>query len=344
MGLRVAILSRIITFVHKSSTKNGKMFRSASSSSKGKMYGSSRLHPYAQQLPIVPPRDIMQPIQTRAAVHRVLGYRSPGHGERKSMSPRRRRQPTTQMSVLSLDGTYDDEMRDVPMQSIEPIPSAETGYGQDQQIKREDSPYPHSISSSTMPNIKDESLGPDYSYPVYKYNSDLSLPLPIEWTGYDDISKEQRKRLDHHPVECLDIAAIGTPQRREQVRALLSPRVCIDSDANVVDRFVTDCSASSGRVYDRLFNREVPRIIPYAGNSRPISGQIYDLYTGEIRKRCLFDDLRDRNSRTGPLEVTEEERDLDYDAVPDYDSSESADASSPEEDNVDPCDYDANRY
>jgi hypothetical protein len=344
MGLRAALLSRIITFVYTSSTKtNSKMSRSASSSSKGKVFGSARLHPYAQQLPINPPSNIMQPIPSRAAVHRVLGRRSCSysHSKGKSVSPHRRRHQTSTMSALNIEGTYDDnDMCDVPVQSIDTISSTETGYTQDQHIKREDTPYPH--------DMKKEYLGVDYSRSICKYHSfDVALPLPIEWTGNDDINREQRESLDRRSVECLLLAAIGTPQPQEQVQALLSPRVCIDSDANIIDRFVTDCGKSSGRVYDRLSRRELPRIIPYAGDSfpRPISGQVFDVYTGEIRKRCLYDDLRDSNARReGRLEIIEDEFDIGYDAVPDYRSSEIAEASSAEDDNVDPYDYDTDRY
>jgi hypothetical protein len=302
----------------------------SSTSSKDRVYGSSQLQPHAQQLPIVPPSNTMQPTPTRAGVHRVLGYRSRSSSKTKSPSPYRRRHPTTTISALNIDGTYDDDnMRDVLMQSIEPVSPTETGYAQDQYIKREDTPYPN---GSSISNIADIKVGTDYSF-------ELALPLSIEWAGHDDISCEQLECLDRRPVEYLILAAIGTPQTPEQIQALFSPRVCIDPDANIVDRFVTDCSKTSGRVYDRLFRREVPRIIPYAGSSsaRPISGQVFDVYTGEIRKRCLFDDLRDANARAeGRLEIIEDERDLDYDEAPDYRSSES---SSAEEDNDDPYDY-----
>lgn len=324
------------------------MSRSASSSSKGKVFGSARLHPYVQQLPIVPPSSIMQSIPTRAAAHRVVGYRSRSNSKDKdgSVSPHRRRYPASTISALNIDGTYDDDdICDVPMQTIEPISPAETSYTQDQSTKRENTPYPHESSISTIADIK---FGTDDSSPVCKFHSfELALPLPIEWAGHDDISCEQLERLDRRPVEYLMLAAIGTLQNPEQIQALFSPRVCIDSDANIVDRFVTDCSKTSGRVYDRLFRREVPRIIPYAGNSfpRPISGQVFDVYTGEIRNRCMFDDLRDANARTeGRLEIIEDERALDYDEVPDYRSSECSEASSAEEDNNDPYDYEADRY
>jgi hypothetical protein len=346
-GLRVALLSRIITFAYTSSIRiNGKMFHSASSSTTGKVYGSSRLYARAQQLPIVPPINLILPIPTRAGVHRVLGYRSRNHT--KSLSPYRRRHPTSQISALNIDGTYDDHMCDVPMQSIESISSTETGYARYKHIKREYTPYTHESSISTIADIKDEPNGTDYSLPLYKCHSfDLALPLPIEWNEYDDISLEQRERLDRRPVEYLMLAALGTPQTREQIQALFCPRVCIDSDATIVDRFVTDCGKTSGRVYDRLFRREVPRIIPYAGNSFPrtLSGQVFDVYTGEIRKRCMFDDLRDANARSeGRLDIIKYERDLDYDEVPDYRSSESVESNSAEEDNVDPYEYDADRY
>lgn len=55
--------------------------------STGKVYGSSRLHTHAQQLPIVPSSNLTQPIPTSAGVHRVLGLRSRNHSKSKSPSP-----------------------------------------------------------------------------------------------------------------------------------------------------------------------------------------------------------------------------------------------------------------
>jgi len=345
MGLRVALLSRIITFIYTSSIKtNGKMFHSASSPATGKVNGSSRLHARVQKLPIVPPSNLISPIPTRAGVHRVLGYRSRRHT--KNPSPYRRRHPTSQISAVNIDGTYDDDhMCDMSVQSVESISPTETGYARYQHIKREHTPYTHESSICTIADIKDKPNGTDYLLPLYKYHSfDLAFPLPIE---YDNASLEQRECLDRRPVEYLMLAAIGTPQTRQQIQALSCPRVCIDSDATIVDRFVTDCEKTSGRVYDRLFRREVPRIIPYASSSflRAIPSRVFDVYTGEIRKRCLFDDLRDSNARSeGNLDIIKYERDLDYDEVPDYSSSESVGSNSAEEDNVEPYEYDADQY
>jgi hypothetical protein len=318
MGLRVALVSRIITFLYNRLIKNNsKMLRSASASSKGKIFGSAVRDPYAQQLPANPYNTIVQPTPTPVAAHRVLSYRSRSKSKTKSSSTRRRRPQKSEHSALSVDGMYDadDDMSDTPMENIEPIQYTKTGYTQGHGIKRRDTPYPHSLPCSVLPNINQASCGINYLRLMANPSSfDLALPHPMDFTAYDEISCQQIECLDRSPIKFLDLADIGAPRTLAQVQALLSPRVCNDSDGNIVDRFVTDCTKTSGRVYDRLFRRELARISPYAGNSfhRP-SGFVFDVCTGAIRKRCMFDDLRDNSAREeGPLDVIDDECDLDY--------------------------------
>jgi hypothetical protein len=222
---------------------------------------------------------------------------------------------------LSVDDKYDadDDMSDTPMENVEPIPYTEASYTQGHGIKRRDTPYPHSIPCSVLPNIDQVSCGVNYLRLMANPGSfDLALPHPMDFTAYDETSSQQIECLDCGPIKFLDLADIGAPRTQAQVQALLSPRVCNDSDGNTVDRFVTDCTQTSGRVYDRLFRRELARISPYAGNSfHKLSGHVFDVCTGAIRKRCMFDDLRDVIARKeGRLDVIDDECDLDYYAVP----------------------------
>lgn len=338
MGLRVAIISRLITFAYKRSIKNSsKMPCSVATSSRAKVFGSRRLHPYAQQLPIESPSNILQPKPTRAAAHPVLGYRSRSNsnsngdsnstsngnsnGNGKSSSTSRRRRQISGFSDLNADGTYDaaDDMSLAPMQIVEPISYAETEDAQDHDIEREEPPHPYELPCPFLPEINQESNGTDYMrLMATRSSSDLTLPLPTNYTSYDDISSDQLERLRRGPVRFLDPADIGARRSEAQVQALLHPRLCTDSNGEQTTRFVTDCSDSSGRVYDRLFRRELARVSPYAGTSfGKLTGHVFDAYTGVIRKRCMFDDLRDINARTeGCLDVIDRDCNLDYNAVP----------------------------
>jgi hypothetical protein len=123
------------------------------------------------------------------------------------------------------------------------------------------------------------------------------------------MSIKQLRQLNHHPVEYFYLAAKGTVERTDQIASLRYPRVCLDSDGDFVNRFVLDNVKSSGRVYDRLYGREVPRLIPHL--DAKISRQIYDVWEDRIRSRILLDDLRDSNAKKS-LDATDDERHHKY--------------------------------
>lgn len=74
-----------------------------------------------------------------------------------------------------------------------------------------------------------------------------------------------------------------------------------NSQGQEVERFVTDNEIISGLVYDRLYDLELPRLIPSQNKDLPI----IDLMEGTERKPRIMDPMM----RTRPLEVTREERD-----------------------------------
>jgi hypothetical protein len=322
MGLRIAIVSYIITYARKCSIKTkSKMSRSATSPSKGKLFGSLRLHPYAQKLPIDPPRNLSRPKPTQAQTYPVLGGRSRSNGRRKSSSTPRRRRQVSEFSALNDGGVYDanNDIASILTQNIEPISYAETVSDQDYGIERREIPRPHSQPCPILPNINQGSSDANYwRLMATRQSSEPRLPPPMNYTSYDEISSQQIKRLNHSPVKFLDLADIATGRSEAQVQALLYPRECVDQDGNIVSRFVTDCSHTSGRVYDRLFRRELARINPYNGTfHRVLNNHVFDVYAGVVRRRCLFDDLRDINARNeGCLDIIDRECDFVYKAIP----------------------------
>lgn len=140
-------------------------------------------------------------------------------------------------------------------------------------------------------------------------SSQRRLSTPILNNLDDTISIEQLPQLNHPAVEYLEMAPNGTLERTDQIASLRYPRMCVDSDGDFVDRFVLDNVKSSGRVYDRLCRREVPRLIPYLNAKVP--RQIYDVWEDRMRTRTLMDDLRDISARKC-LNITDHERHCKY--------------------------------
>jgi hypothetical protein len=96
--------------------------------------------------------------------------------------------------------------------------------------------------------------------------------------------------------------------RRDQLESLHFPRVCVDENNNIVDRFVTDDDHKSGRLYDRLYRVEVPRIVPCMEHTR--SRCIYDVLKDQIRDRIMQDDFLDSQNLSlacSNLEISREE-------------------------------------
>jgi hypothetical protein len=105
------------------------------------------------------------------------------------------------------------------------------------------------------------------------------------------------------------ITAKGTVERSDQIASLKYPRACVDADGDFVDRFVVDNKKSSGRVYDRLYGREVPRLIPHMEGI--IKRHVYDVFEDRLRRRIKLDDMRDAYAKRS-LEITEDERHRKY--------------------------------
>lgn len=155
---------------------------------------------------------------------------------------------------------------------------------------------------------------------VVKVESNPSSPNSYHTHGLSSSTASDTE--DDSPVELLCLAAKGTPELLDQIASLRHPRICLDEENFVVDRFVIDNKNSSGRVYDRLYRREVPRLIPCAHLNA--SRQIYDVWEGSTRKRIMMDDLRDTNSMKR-LRVSNEERNCWYRTPPSHHSSDDDD-------------------
>ncbi len=134
---------------------------------------------------------------------------------------------------------------------------------------------------------------------------DCSIPGASSYVC-DALAVDHQNPINHVHLPFMKLAPTGTIEHQVQFEMLMYPRVCVDWDREIVDRFVTDSVRKSGRCYDRLEKMEVPRVVPMGAGYAPRT--IYDVLSGRIRKRELMDDFKVPSVEGAKgLEVSQEE-------------------------------------